>query len=140
MSFEYLSEEATADVAILAKGKNLDEAFEETAKAITNVMVDLSEISPVKEFKFKIKSEDLKSLLYDFIEELITIFEIKHLLFSEYNVKINKQEFSLICVAKGEKFNKKKHNPKSIVKAITYFGMEIIEKQKETLIKFTLDI
>jgi len=140
MSFEYLSEEATADVAILVKGRNLDEAFEETAKAITNVMVDLSEISPVKEFKFKIKSEDLKSLLYDFIEELITIFEIKHLLFSEYNVKINKQEFSLICVAKGEKFNKKEHNPKSIVKAITYFGMEIIEKQKETLIKFTLDI
>ncbi len=138
--FKYLCEEATADIAVVAEGKSVEEAFEESAKAFTNVMVDLNQIKPKKEYKFKIKAEDIKSLLYDFIDELIHVFEMKHLLFCDYKVMIDKKNFSLICTARGEKFNEKKHTPKSVVKAMTYFGMEIKEEKNKTMIKFTLDI
>ena len=47
MSYEYLEDMATADVAFRASGATLEELFQSAAKATTNVMVEnLDSIRP----------------------------------------------------------------------------------------------
>ena len=56
-----------ADMGIIAEGETLEEAFREAARALTNLMVDIDTVEKKIERKITVKSEDLYSLLYDFL-------------------------------------------------------------------------
>ena len=83
----------------------------------------------------KLKAEDLKALLYDFLEELLILHEADNLLFSKFKVIINKEDNSLKATMWGEKINKN-HELRNLVKAVTYNDMII----QEQMIQVVLDI
>ena len=57
MKYEYLEDEATADLAIKAYGKTLKEAFENSANAVCNAIWDIKKIDEqeIKLVKKKIR-------------------------------------------------------------------------------------
>ncbi len=130
---------ATADVMFKAYGKTLNESFESAAYAMFNVMTDVSKVKKTLKFEFEKKSEDLKSLLYDFLEELLFIHETKGVFLSNFKVAIDESNFSLKAAVSGEKI-KKTHKKKSMVKAITYFDMKIEKTKEGYLVQVLLDI
>ncbi|RLE51479.1 MAG: archease [Candidatus Methanomethylicota archaeon] len=140
--FEFLNH--TADVYIAAHGKDLKEAFENAAKAMFQVMTDISTIKPKISRHVKVEGFDLESLLYNWLEELLYIFNVDLIVFSKFNVKkiekIGEEKYVLEAIAYGEKFDPSRHPRKVEVKAVTYSLMEIIDKPGETTIKFVLDI
>ncbi|WP_292460580.1 archease [Methanothermococcus sp.] len=156
--FEYF--ETMADMGIIARGKTLEEAFKESAKALSNLMVNIDTVEKKIKREIEIVSEDLYSLLYDFLTELLIIMDSEYLIFSDFDIKIykkeNKQkkmkennennenekeeEYILKCVAYGEKLDKEKHEPKEEVKAITYHKMEIKKENNEYVIKYIVDL
>ena len=147
MKYKILENEATADIAFEAYGKTIEDAFESAAFVLMETMTDTKKVLEKAKKRINIQSEDLKSLLYDFIEKIIVLHESENLLFSFFDVHHIKKiqyGYSLTATLKGEKFNPKKHIRKSVVKAVTYFGMEIEEinsKQgKEWKVKLTLDL
>ena len=86
-----------------------------------------------------IKSEDDKSLLFDWIDQLIFLFDTEFFVSN----KISIQEFSksndqllLKATLEGEEFDINKHSQKSEVKAMTYSFMEV----GENYVEFTLDL
>lgn len=135
----FLEDEATADVAFIAQGEIIDEAFTNACLAFAHTIVNLHEITPEIEFRKSWEAEDLKGLLYDVLDDLIYLFDTDRLLLSEITGKIEKKDnsryrFSLI--GKGEKIFEKNHEIKVHVKAVTFFGMEITQNS----VKVTLDI
>jgi SHS2 domain-containing protein len=141
MKFEYLEDEATADLAIRAVGKDLREAFENTALALINAIVDVESVDE-QEVKYVTKTAaDLKSLLYDFLEEVLFFHDAEGIVFKTIKVQELDEKLNKIkAVFKGEVFNPGKHEARNNIKAITYFGMEINKLSKGYEIKVTVDL
>ncbi|MHA1784964.1 MAG: archease [Candidatus Helarchaeota archaeon] len=118
----------TADVKYFITANNMSEAFELCGYCYGLTITDITQIKPIKKIEFKLTSEDTESLLYDFISELIYLFDTKNIIISQ---------FSVIDVEKGENFNKLRvegfgqefdpnvHEIGTEVKAMTYSEMKI---------------
>jgi SHS2 domain-containing protein len=127
--FEFF--EVTADVGFYAYGKTLEEAFENAALAMFEVMTDTSKIEPSNIKEIVIESEDPLALLYDWLDELIFLHDSEYLIFNTFNVeiqKINENSYKLTGTARGEAFNPEKHEIREDVKAVTYHLMDIKEE------------
>jgi len=129
-------------MGVIAEGETLEEAFREAARALTDLMVDINTVEKKIEKRITVKSEDLYSLLYDFLTEILIIRDSEGIILSDFDVKIEKENdgYRLECIAYGEELDREKHNPKEEVKAITYHKMEIEEKDGRYTIKYIVDI
>ncbi|WP_296878488.1 archease [uncultured Methanobrevibacter sp.] len=123
--YEYF--DVTADIGFKAYGNNLNEAFENAGLAIFNIISDTSNISSDISKSFEITSEDEVSLLYDYLEELLFCHEVDFMLFSSFDVEIEKFDgaFNLKATICGEPIDWQKHERKTEIKAITFHMMDV---------------
>ena len=142
MGFRFLDH--TADVQVECWGSSREEAFSHCALSLMTVITpNLSKISPDIEKELWIKAEDKEALLFDFLSELLYIFDVDELVFSDiWVVYINRTQlgFEMKAIMKGEQFDKTKHEIGTEVKAITYSFMELNETLEKTEIKVVFDI
>jgi SHS2 domain-containing protein len=140
--FEFL--EHTADVKARAYGPSLEIAYSQAAYALmATITPDLSKISKKHEKKFTITAEDQEALLFDFLSELLYIFDVDHLVFGDISVESIKEKgegYELRTILIGEEFDKEKHEIGTEVKAITYSYMKIEEKEDLWNIEVVFDI
>lgn len=139
--FKFL--EHTADVYVEAWGKTLEEAFEQSALAMFEVITDTKTVEPNDKREVTVTAEDEYLLLYEWLEELLFLYDTENLVFSEFKVEISGDEdegYTLSGLAKGEVFNREKHEPRTEVKAITLNMMEIIKSKDLVKVRFVLDI
>jgi len=135
--------EHTADAYVEAYGCSLEEAFENAAAALTDVMTELENVEPKVEESFVVEGQDEQALLYSWLEELLLGFELRGMLYSRFKVsKIEKtfDGFRLHAKAWGEPYNSERHLSKVGVKAVTYHKMEIIKEPEQVTVRFILDI
>ncbi len=134
--------EHTSDVYIEARGRSLEEAFIQAAYALFETMTNLSTIESNEKREIRIESEDLNSLLFEWINEFLFLFDTESLLFSKFEIEINHKgnNYIITCECWGEKFNPEKHPPRTEVKAPTYSLMEIIQEPSEVILRFVIDI
>jgi SHS2 domain-containing protein len=139
--FEFL--EHTADILIAAHGQNLEEAFENAALAMFEVMTDTTKVNPMQEDTVEVEAEDEYALLYSWLEALLVKFEVNGMVYSKFKISSleeNDEGFKLKATACGEKFNAEKHTQRVAVKAVTYHRMEIIKEHDKVTLEFILDI
>lgn len=139
--FEFL--EHISDAFVAAHGNTLEEAFENAALAMFEVMTDTSTIQPRSRDTIRVEAEDTYSLLYTWLEQLLIKFETQGTLYSKFKLdKIEKTPtgYRLKATIFGEPFNPEKHPSKTAVKAVTYHQMEIAEDQEGVTIKVLFDI
>ncbi len=136
MKYRFL--EHTADAMVDAYGKTKEEAYANAGLALTSLMTDPKLVEPRITHKIKVKAEDDESLLYEFLNEILYLFETKGLVFSKYKTKI--KGYELKCTASGEKFNPGKHEPENEVKAITYHQMSVKKKGDKWVARVVFDL
>ncbi|WP_409199992.1 archease [Methanobrevibacter sp. DSM 116169] len=138
--YEYF--DVTADIGFIAYGETLNESFENAGLAMFNVISDTNNIKAINKLTFSIESEDEVSLLYDFLEELLFLHEVKFMLFSKFNVEIYKKEngFKLNATIEGEEINWEIHERGSEIKAITFHMMEVSKNNGFYQTKAILDL
>jgi len=143
LKFEFF--DVTADVGFKAYGKNLENAFENAAIAMFEVITDTSTVKPELVEKIELEAEDDEAILYDWLSELLFLHDSKFLVFSKFEVnidhKINEKEKTIILKANayGEEFDPLRHERRSEVKAVTYHMMNIKVEDKYIL-RVILDI
>jgi len=140
VKFEFF--EVTADVGYRAYGKTLDEAFENAALAMFEVITDTSKIEAKIEKKIEIESEDLVALLYDWLTELLFLHDSEYMVFSKFKVIINEKNslYNLKGVLWGEEFDLEIHEIREDVKAVTYHMMEVMQQDDGYIVQIILDI
>lgn len=136
--FEFL-DIATADVCFKAYGKTLEELFENIAFAINEIMIK-GKIDPVEEREANIKANDLKSLVFEWINELLFFIDTEALFFSKFDIKVDEKNFTLIGKCFGEHFNEEKHEIVGEVKAPTYHKMEVKKEDDLWVAQVIVDI
>ncbi len=132
-----------ADALIIAYGKSLEEAFENAALAMFEVMTETKKVKPLVEDVVEVEGHDEQSLLYNWLETLLVKFELTGNLYSKFNVlniERTTKGFRLKAKIWGEPFNPERHPQKVGVKAVTYHEMEITKKPEAISVKFLLDL
>ena len=131
-----------SDVYVEVWGNSLEEAFAQAAYALFDTITDLKSIEGTMKKEIKVESEDLESLLFEMINEFLFLFDTDWLIFSKVGLEIKKERtnYTLIGNCWGEEFDKKKHPPRTEIKAPTYSLMEIIQKPSMVTIRFVVDI
>jgi len=135
--FEYFS--VTADVGIIARGRSIEELFLNCAKAMFNVMVDITKVKPIKEVEVEASGVSLEELLLDYLTNLLALKDIHGMFFSEFEVRINERDLKLTGKARGEE-TKPEHEVETEVKAVTYHKMKIERKNDIWKATFVVDV
>ncbi|MET1101268.1 MAG: archease [Pyrodictiaceae archaeon] len=134
----------TADEIVVAKGRSLEEAFEQAALGVYEIMTDTSRVEPRVEKRVVVEGFDLENLLYKWIEELLVITDSEGMVFSRFKVhrieRRGEEEYLLEASAWGEKFDPSRHEHRTIVKAMTYSLMEIRREDGCWRLQFVVDI
>ena len=133
--------EHTADVYVRAWGDSLERMFEEAAKALYEVMTDVSRIGCVEEKIIEVEGFDLENLLLRWLEELLFHFDSEGFLAREINVeRVHTKPFKLKAIVCGETFDPQRHESRTHVKAATYAQMRIWRDGELWYSEFVLDI
>ena len=132
MSYKYL--EHATDALIEVKAKTLEEAFVVAGKSVVETIIDLNNIQEIEEKNIKVKGRNLLNLLYNWLEEIVTITITDGFAIRNFSVSIKKnKECQIISKISGEKLDLKKHNFKVEIKSPTFHLMEIKEDDEITM-------
>jgi len=106
-------------------GGTLEELFANAAIAMYSFMTDIDEIEVDVGRAIEVKAEDLHSLMFDWLDELIFLFDSESLVLKKFDIAVNETDFSICGNCKGGKFDPSTHESGIIIKAVTYNMMQI---------------
>jgi SHS2 domain-containing protein len=139
MKFSYAEGGPTADLTVDTWGETLSEAFENAALAMFNAMTPLEGVEKEETRKFTVEGDDLGSLLFNFLDELLYIHEVDLIVFSVFKVDLDQENNRLVAVCRGESFDLGRHIQGIAIKAVTFHGMRIERDDGAWTIRVVLD-
>ena len=128
----------TADVGIRAYGANMNEAFANAARALFSLITELDDVDEVLHRDTRLTAPDEESLLVEWLNELIYLFDVENILFRRFDIT-QLDNTRLKARSYGEKVDSSKHSLKTGVKAATYHMLKI-DKSDGCQIQVLLDI
>jgi SHS2 domain-containing protein len=151
MPYKFLEDVAIADIAFVASGSSLKELFESAAMAMFVQTADLNTIDEKEKRTFKLESDSVEKLLYEFLSEIVFLKDADGIIFKKVDVEIKeiilkgvdssaKQSFMLRAALWGEKINYDKHELKNDIKAVTKHLYEVKQEGKKWIAKIIVDI
>lgn len=138
--YEYLDH--TADAKFLAYGKTLEEAFENAALAMFNVMINTNTISHELSYDIDLVAEDIDGLLFDWLSEFLFLMDAENLIFGDFRVHSIEQkegQFHLTATVYGELIDLCRHVFDTEVKAATYNAMQVKKLEHGWVLQATVD-
>jgi SHS2 domain-containing protein len=120
--FELIS--YTADAGIRASGRDLPLAFANAARGLFSLITALENINEVICRSVEVKAEDRETLLVEWLNELVFLFDTEMLLFKKFEI-ISLSENYLKAVCCGEKVDKSRHEIRRGIKSVTYHNLKI---------------
>ena len=126
-----------------AWGGTIEEAFSQAGIALFDTMLNPKTVRPIANEVIETVGHDEKELLYNYLEELLLLFEIRR--FAVRTVKItsiakSQGQFRLQGYVSGERYDPKRHQGKVEVKGITYHLMDIEREPEKTTLRFLVDL
>jgi SHS2 domain-containing protein len=139
MSYSYPEGGPAADLLVEATGRTLGEAFANLALGMFNAMTPISEIAEVEEFVVEAQGEDLESLLFNFMDELLYLNDVEYLVPRKLEVSVDEKRLRAEARCIGERFSRDTHETGIAVKAVTYHMMEIKRISEGYLVRTVFD-
>ena len=135
MSFEEISH--TADVKIRARAQTLDALFSEAFLALMQVVYGTDRNGGIIK-EIQIESDNIESLVCDFLSEVLFIAEVEGLVFSQAEITID--GLLLTAVLNGESFDPVRHSSGTEVKGISYSGLVIRKDANGYMLDILFDV
>ncbi|HNY11033.1 MAG TPA: archease [Candidatus Wallbacteria bacterium] len=131
----------TADAKFIAYGRDIEEAFANSALAMSDIVTDHSRVAKKATKDIRCESEDEKSLLYDFLEQFIILLDSEGFLLAGIErLRISHNEkFRLTALASGDT-DMSGYEINTAIKAVTYQEMDIIRARERVSIQVVIDI
>lgn len=117
-----------ADAKFRAYGSTQEEAFENAALAMFNVMIDTSNMEATEERELDSTSTDIKMLLVEWLSELLYLFEVDNIIFSRFMIDSIEKSGEMFCLkgkAWGVPVDITRHTFDTQVKAVTFHELEV---------------
>ena len=139
--YEYF--EHTADIGVRAFGINLAAAFEEEAKGMFNIMVDIEGVNERQEIEITTEADTKENLLVEWLNALIAEADHKGMAFASFQIQELRKVgtgYYLKGIAIGETLDPKRHNVKIEVKAATYSQLKVEFRRDKVMVQCIVDV
>jgi SHS2 domain-containing protein len=120
----------TGDVAVTLTGTSIRELFEAAAAAFTDSLTVVSRVEPKRPEEVDIAAPELDLLLVDFLSELLYRFDTRGWLTRQAEVEVRECDAGWVLEGTliGERLDPARHPLKVLIKAVTYHGLEVIQR------------
>lgn len=120
----YETFEHTADLGLRVEAPDLSGLLAESGRGLCSILVDnIEDVRPEREIDVEVEGTDREYLLFDWLSELLYLYETERLLLSDFEIEL--AETGLKAKARGEPADPDRHRLSHEVKAITYHGLRI---------------
>lgn len=128
----------TADVKFQAFGATLEEVFTNAALAMASLMCQ-EKVSSRSSIRMHVEGRDLESLLYNFLEEFLVLFDSRNFLLARVEaVEIDNRELKLEAEAVGDRAGD--YEIYLGIKAVTYSDMFVRQENNAWVAQVVLDV
>jgi SHS2 domain-containing protein len=129
----------TADIGIVAFGADIKQVFANAALGLFNLMADLDDFKEDLQRELELSAEDVEVLLVEWLNELIYIFDVEHIIFKRFEIKeLTSTQIKAKC--SGEKIKLGEHKLKREIKAATYHMLQISKEDGGYKVQVIFDI
>jgi SHS2 domain-containing protein len=150
MSASFTILEHTADIGFSAWGATVEELFENSARAMMAIAAEACQAETPEERHVEVTGEDYESLLVNWLSEVLYLFDSEEFAAADFHVdtiaaaKTNTgsqdEPARLRARLAGEKRDPARHRWSLIVKAVTYYEIEVVERNGRWESRVFLDI
>ena len=137
--YSYAEDGPTADLTVDTRGETLEDAFGQAAIAQFNAMTPLEGIGQNEIREIQVEGDDLGALLFNFLDELLYLHEVELIVFSAFDLEIDRERFILKAVCRGEFFDVSRHVQGIAVKAVTFHQMKMEQTDEGWNLRVVLD-
>ncbi len=127
------------DAAIEVRGRTLAELFKGGAEGFTRVLTDPRKVRRRVVKEIRIEGERPEDLLVGWLSELLFQFETQGLLFRRFEI-LRLEQGRMEGLAEGERFDEARHGIRTLVKAPTYHGLQIEQRDGLWHARIVLDL
>ncbi len=135
---QYETFEHESDIGIRGFGRTVEEAFENTARALYSVIVTIRNINPTEKKVLTASAPDQELLLVEWLNALLSLSDIERMVFSKFEVRI--EGTSLTGSAWGERLDRERHEPRVEVKGATYHLLRVAEEGGRFVAQCVVDV
>jgi SHS2 domain-containing protein len=135
---DYETFEHEADIGIRGFGNSIAEAFENAAAALYSIQVNINVVKPEVQRTVTVSAPDRELLLVEWLNALLSLSDIDHMVFSKFNVKI--EGTILTGTAWGEKLDQERHEPNVEIKGATYYMLKVMEADGRFVAQCVVDV
>ena len=121
-SFRFIDH--TADVGVVAYGASVNQVFGNAARALFSLINEPALVAETLSRDIELEAPDEESLLIEWLNELIYLFDTENILFKRFEVSVLDGK-KLKARACGEKVDTSRHKLKTGVKAATYHMLSV---------------
>ncbi|MGC1455599.1 MAG: archease, partial [Nitrospirota bacterium] len=112
--------------------------FENAAVALFSVMVNVHAVKANEKRSITVSAPDHELLLVEWLNALLTLSDIEHMVFSKFTVKM--EGTSLSGTAWGEKLEHERHEPDVEIKGATYHMLKVMEADGRFIAQCVVDV
>ncbi len=116
--------EHTADIGIRAFGDTEEHLFENAAAGMFSLICNPSLVRDTHAYPVSIEAEDRETLLVEWLNELLFLFEARGVIFGRFEVD-DISEVHLTATAFGEDLDRERHRLMADIKAVTYHMLKV---------------
>ena len=129
----------TADIGIIAYGTDIKQIFANAALGLFSLMAKLDDIKEDAQRDLVLSAEDEEVLLVEWLNELIYIFDVEHIVFKRFEIdKLSGNQIKARCF--GQKIKPGQHKLKREIKAATYHMLRISKSNSNYEVQVIFDI
>ena len=131
--------EHTADIGIVAYGADTKQLFANAALGLFSLMADLDNLKKNVKREIELSAEDVEILLVEWLNELIYISEVEHVIFKRFEIiELSNTRLKATCF--GEKIKAGQHRLKREIKAATYHMLKLNKENGRYQVQIIFDI
>ncbi len=131
-------DDLTSDVMFEARGRTLGEVFSNAATALFDVIAQVGKVKASRKVRVTVKGEDLSDLMFNWLQELITLVDIEEMFFSRFDVNVDEKNNILDATCYGEAARPEASG--TLVKAVTYYKYKFGKTGRDYVVNVSLDI
>ena len=129
----------TADIGIIAFGRDLPEAFSNAAYAMFDILTDADRINGKESFDIQVSARNQDELLINWLDELLFRYETEYILCGKFVIN-SLNDGNLDATVYYEKIDRSKHEIKTEIKNVTYHQLKIEKKQTGWSVQVIFDV
>jgi SHS2 domain-containing protein len=133
----------TGDIGIQVTAPSLPKLFERAAEGTFHVLTDLSAVRARDETEITVEGRDREALMVRWLSELNYRHTVEHRLFCDFRVEEIEETadgFVLTGGVRGERLDPERHTVYTEIKAITFHGMNIRERDDGWAVQVIFDM